>query len=123
MNQMANFERIHWVVEADIKSFFDSIPRDQFKDVLAIRVVDGSMMRLIGKCLNAGVLDGAEFSSPSKGTVQGSIIWPLLGNVYLHYVLDVWFQEEMSHRLSGYARLVRYADVCAPRRRGREVMK
>ena len=109
-NQMANFEGIHWVVEADIKSFFDSIPREKLKELLNIRVADGSLMRLIGKCLRVGVLDGAEFSEPSDGTVQGSIISPLFGNVYLHYVLDVWFQEEMRPRLGGHARLVRYAD-------------
>lgn len=110
MNQMANQEGIHWIVEADIKSFFDSIPRDQLKDLLGIRVADGSMIRLVGKCLNAGVLDGAEYTAPAEGTVQGSIISPLFGNVYLHYVLDVWFQEEMRPRLVGHARLVRYAD-------------
>ena len=110
MNQMANNEGIHWVVEADIKSFFDSIPRNQLKDLLKIRVADGSMMRLIGKCLHVGVLDGAEFSEPSEGTVQGSIISPLFGNVYLHYVLDVWFQQEMRPKLAGHARLIRYAD-------------
>jgi group II intron reverse transcriptase/maturase len=110
LNQIANYEGIQWVVEADIKSFFDSIPREKLKDLLKIRVADGSMIRLVGKCLHVGVLDGAEFSTPSEGTVQGSIISPLLGNVYLHYALDVWFQAELKLKLTGHARLVRYAD-------------
>jgi RNA-directed DNA polymerase len=111
---------IHWMIEADIQSFFDSVDRKALMEMLSIRVADGSMLRLIGKCLHVGILDGAEFTVPDQGTVQGSVLSPLLGNVYLHYVLDVWFQNEVKPRLQGKAHLVRYADDGAPRRRGRE---
>src|SRR6266513_1781709 len=78
--------------------------------MLQRRVADGSMLRLVGKCLHVGVLDGGEFTTPSEGTVQGSTLSPLLGKVYLHYVLDRWFAEEVKPRLRGKAVLVRYAD-------------
>ena len=110
LNQMANYEGIQWIVEADIKSFFDSVDRGKLRELLRIRVADGSMMRLIGKCLHVGVLDGFELSTPEEGTVQGSIISPLLGNVYLHYVLDKWFEEQVKPKLTEHARLIRYAD-------------
>jgi hypothetical protein len=73
-------------------------------------VADPPFLRLIGKCLNVGVLDGEEFSRPEEGTAQGSSISPMLGNVYLHYVLDLWFERDIKPRLKGHARLIRYAD-------------
>ena len=78
--------------------------------MLQIRVVDGSLLRLIGKCLRVGVLDGERYETPDEGTTQGSRLSPLLGNVYLHYVLDTWFQEEVMPGLRGRARLIRYCD-------------
>ena len=78
--------------------------------MLQFRVADGSLMRLIGKCLHVGVLDGEEYSEPDRGTTQGSVLSPLLGNVYLHYVLDVWFEREVKPRLRGEATLIRYCD-------------
>jgi len=78
--------------------------------MLQTRVVDGSLLRLIGKCLHVGVLDGEEYSEPGEGAPQGSVLSPLLGNVYLHYVLDVWFEREVKPRLRGRAALTRYAD-------------
>ncbi len=89
---------------------FDSLDRPQLMKMLQRRVADGSILRLVGKCLHVGVLDGQEFSEPSEGTVQGSTLSPLLGNVYLHYVLDLWFEEEVRPRLRGKAKFVRYAD-------------
>ena len=80
------------------------------KKILEIRVADGSLLRLIGKCLHVGVLDGVEFSTSETGTVQGSVLSPLLGNVYLHYALDRWFERRVKPRLRGQAILVRYAD-------------
>ncbi len=110
LDHMALREGIEWILEADIGAFFDSIDRAKLRELLQIRVADGSLIRLIGKCLHVGVLDGEEFSRPDEGTVQGSIISPLLGNVYLHYVLDKWFETEMLPRLTNHARLIRYAD-------------
>ena len=100
----------NWILEADIVSFFDSVDRRQLIEMIDQRVPDGSLQQLIGKCLNVGVLDGESFSSSDEGTTQGSILSPLLGNIYLHYVLDLWFEREVRLRLQGHAILVRYAD-------------
>ena len=110
VHQMAFRERITVVLEADIQAFFDSIDRKKLLELLQIRVADPPLLRLLGKCLHVGVLDGEEFSKPDEGTAQGSIISPMLGNVYLHYVLDLWFERDIKPRLKGHARLIRYAD-------------
>jgi RNA-directed DNA polymerase len=99
-----------WVLEADIQSFFDSIDRKMLMEMLEARVADVSLLRLVGKCLHVGVLDGEEFSEPGEGTVQGSVLSPLLGNVYLHHVLDLWFEREVLPRMRGAAHLIRFAD-------------
>jgi group II intron reverse transcriptase/maturase len=99
-----------FILEIDVASFFDHVDRSQLVEMLRKRVVDGSLLRLIGKCLHVGVLDGEVFTKPDEGTVQGSTLSPLLGNVYLHHVLDLWFNEEVKPRLRGKAALVRYAD-------------
>ena len=120
LNRVVFRGEVNWILEADIVSFFDSLGRTQLEKMLRTRVADGSLLRLVGKCLHVGVLDGEEYSEPDQGTTQGSVISPLLGNVYLHYVLDQWFEREVKPRLRGKVILVRYADDCAPRRRGRE---
>ena len=101
---------VSWILEADIVSFFDSVDRRMLMEMLQERVADGSMLRLVGKCLHVGILDGEEYSEPEGGTVQGSSLSPLLGNVYLHHVLDLWFEREVLPRMRGKAHLVRYAD-------------
>jgi RNA-directed DNA polymerase len=101
---------LNCVLEADLVSFFDSIDRKALLEMLRERVADGSLARLVSKCLHVGVLDGAEFSTPDTGTAQGSILSPLLGNIYLHYALDLWFTQEVQPRLRGRACLIRYAD-------------
>ena len=110
LSLVVNRGEVNWVLEADIMSFFDSVDRNALKEMLQLRISDGSMMRLIGKCLHVGVLDGDEYAEPEVGTAQGSVLSPLLGNVYLHNVLDVWFEEEVKPRLRGKATLIRYAD-------------
>lgn len=110
LTRAVNWRKANWILEFDIQSFFDSVDRTQLLKMLQARVADGSMLRLIGKCLHVGVLDGEELSEPSEGTVQGSTLSPLLGNVYLHHVLDLWFTEEVMPRLHGRAMFVRYAD-------------
>lgn len=100
-----------WILEADIESFFDSIDHSKLMEILRLRVADGSLQRLVGKCLHVGVLDGVEYTEPDGvGTAQGSVLSPLLGNIYLHHVLDAWFENEVKPRLRGAATLVRYAD-------------
>ena len=110
VDRMTLREGIEWILETDIQAFFDSLDRSKLREMLQIRVADGSLMRLIGKCLHVGVLDGESFLRPDEGTVQGSVISPLLGNVYLHYALDEWFESQVRPTLRGHARLIRYAD-------------
>jgi len=110
LNRMVFEREVNWIIEADIQSYFDSIDRTKLKEMLRQRIADESMMRLIGKCLHVGILDGTEYSTPDEGTVQGSTLSPLLGNVYLHHVLDVWLETEVRPRLRGRMRLIRYAD-------------
>jgi group II intron reverse transcriptase/maturase len=99
-----------WIVEVDIRKFFDTLDHAQLRELLQLRVRDGVLLRLIGKWLNAGVLEDGCLTHPEAGTPQGGVISPLLANIYLHYVLDVWFEQEVKPRLSGHAFLVRYAD-------------
>ena len=110
LHRVADRGVMNWVLEADIVSFFDSVDRTALRRMLQERVADGSLLRLVSKCLHVGVLDGEEYSTPDTGTAQGSILSPLLGNIYLHYVLDLWFTQEVQPRLRGQACLVRYAD-------------
>jgi RNA-directed DNA polymerase len=110
LEQMVHQGEVRWIFEADIVSFFDSLDRTELKKMLEVRVADGSLLRLIGKCLHVGVLDGEAVLEPELGTVQGSVLSPLLGNVYLHYVLDRWFETEVKPRLRGKATLIRYCD-------------
>jgi RNA-directed DNA polymerase len=111
-----------WVLEADIEKFFDSVDRAQLQEILQRRVRDGVLLRLIGKWLNAGVMEEGRLYRPEAGTPQGGVISPLLANIYLHEVLDEWFAHQVQPRLRGRAHLVRYADDCVPRRRGREAL-
>jgi len=99
-----------WILDVDIRKFFDTLDHAHLRELLAQRVQDGVLLRLIGKWLNAGVLEDGEISYPEEGTPQGGVISPLLANVYLHYVLDVWFEQEVKPRLRGRAFLIRYAD-------------
>lgn len=110
MHQMVSRERVAVILEVDIQTFFDSIDRKKLLEFLQIRVADPPFLRLIGRCLHVGVLDGGEFNKPDEGTAQGSSISPMFGNVYLHYVLDLWFERDIKPRLKGHARLIRFAD-------------
>jgi RNA-directed DNA polymerase len=101
---------VNWILEADIQTFFDSIDRKMLMEMLRERIADTSLLRLIGKCLHVGILDGESFTQPDEGTVQGSSLSPMLGNIFLHHVLDLWFQRDVSPRMKGRARLIRYAD-------------
>lgn len=99
-----------WVLEGDIECFFDSVDHARLREVLSQRVRDGVLTRLIGKWLNAGVMAEGAISHPDTGTPQGGVVSPLLANVFLHEVLDVWWKNEVRPRLRGRAALVRYAD-------------
>jgi group II intron reverse transcriptase/maturase len=99
-----------WVLEVDISKFFDTLDHGHLRQFVQHRVRDGVLLRLIGKWLNAGVMEAGQLSYPESGSPQGGVISPLLANIYLHYVLDEWFEQEVQPRLAGRAYLIRYAD-------------
>jgi group II intron reverse transcriptase/maturase len=99
-----------WIIELDIQKYFDSIDHERLREVLHQRVRDGVILRLLGKWLNAGVMEDGALTRSGAGTPQGGVISPLLANIFLHEVLDVWFEQQVKPRLSGRAKLVRYAD-------------
>jgi len=99
-----------WIVDADIKGFFDTIDHDMLREIIKERVNDGGIIRLIGKWLNAGVLEGELVTHPEQGTPQGGVISPILANIFLHEVLDGWFVNQIKPRLKGDSFLIRYAD-------------
>jgi len=99
-----------WLLEVDIKSFFDTLDHQHLQELLRRRVRDGVLLRLIGKWLNAGVQHEGQVTRPEAGTPQGGVISPLLANIYLHEVLDEWVEKEVRPRLGGRCFLIRYAD-------------
>jgi RNA-directed DNA polymerase len=99
-----------WVIEADIESFFDTLDHGKLRTLLDQRVRDGVLRRTIDKWLKAGVLEQEQLHYPHSGTPQGGVISPLLANIYLHYVLDEWFEKDIAPRLQSQGHLIRYAD-------------
>ena len=103
--------KINWVVDCDIRAFFDNVSRSWLVRFLEHRIADRRVIRLIVKWLNAGVMEAGEWRHDLRGTPQGSVASPVLANVYLHYVLDLWFQKKWrSREVRGDAIIVRYAD-------------
>jgi group II intron reverse transcriptase/maturase len=107
-------EKVSYVVEADIKSFFDTVDHEWLLKFLEHNIADKKLMRLIRRFLDAGYMEDGKHMVSSEGTPQGGAISPVLANVYLHYVLDLWFEKVVKARCRGYAGMVRYADdwVC-----------
>lgn len=99
-----------WILEVDIRKFFDTVDHQHLRAFLSKRVGDGVIRRTIGKWLKAGIAERGSLYYPEEGTPQGSVISPLLSNIYLHEVLDTWFEREVKPRLEGRAELVRFAD-------------
>ncbi len=99
-----------WLLEVDIKSYFDTVGHQHLREFLSKRVRDGVIKRTIGKWLKAGVMQDGAIHYPIQGTPQGGVVSPLLSNVYLHEVLDVWFEQQVKPRLDGKAELIRFAD-------------
>jgi len=99
-----------WVVDLDISKFFDSLDHGKLREVLDRRVRDGVIRRAIDKWLKAGVMKDGIVERPASGTPQGGVVSPILANIYLHEVLDSWFEQRVKPRLRGRALLVRYAD-------------
>lgn len=101
---------VNWVLEADFRSFFDSVDHELLLRALAVRIADRRILRLIRQWLRAGVLESGEWQATEAGTPQGAVISPLLANVFLHYALDVWVAQWAREQAQGRVVLVRYAD-------------
>jgi RNA-directed DNA polymerase len=99
-----------WVCEVDIRKYFDTLEHKHIREFVRRRVCDGVITRIIGKWLKAGVMEQGHIYYPEEGSPQGGVISPLLSNIYLHEVLDKWFEEAIVPRLKGAARIIRFAD-------------
>ena len=109
---------VNWIVEADIRGFFDNVDHDRLMAFVAHRMGDQRIQRYIRRFLKAGIQEDGAWRASERGTPQGGVISPLLANLYLHYTLDLWFQRRFQRTCAGGARLIRYADdfvVCFQR--------
>ena len=110
LSQTVEKGQINWIVEADIRGFFDNVDHDWLMKFLAHRIGDKRVLRMIKRFLKAGVVEDGRLEISDQGTPQGGCASPLLANVYLHYVLDLWFERRFQKSCTGAARLVRYCD-------------
>ncbi len=110
INQTIMKQKVNYVLEADIKGFFDNVNHDWLMKFLEHDIDDKNFLRYIKRFLISGIMEGTEYKDSDRGTPQGGLISPVLANVYLHYVLDLWFERAVKPRLKGEAYYVRYAD-------------
>lgn len=110
LNNAVMSKPINYVVEVDIRKFFDSVDHNKLMDLMRIRIADENLLWLVRKHLKAGVMESGTLKDTSEGTPQGGVISPLLANIYLHYVVDFWFESEFKSKTKGYTQLIRYAD-------------
>jgi len=117
LNDLIMFQPVNHIVEADIKGFFDNVSHEKLMEFMSIRIKDTTLLNLIKKFLKAGYVDDGLLVKPEAGTPQGSILSPMLANIFLHYVLDTWFETTVKSHVRGYCEIVRYADdfVCVVR--------
>lgn len=117
LNDLIMFQPVNHIVEADIKGFFDNVSHDLLMEFIHIRIKDTTLLNLIRKFLKAGYIDDGILVKPDSGTPQGSILSPILANIFLHYVLDIWFEQTVKSHVNGFCEVVRYADdfVCMVR--------
>ena len=106
--------KVNWISDADIKGFFDNVCHERLEELLRIRISDPKLLALIRRFLRSGVMIEAQRFDTEDGVPQGASLSPLLANVYLHYVLDQWFERDVKPRMRGEAYLIRFADDCAP---------
>jgi len=110
LRQQCHRQNINWIISADITGLFDNIDHELLREVIRLRVNDGGIIRLVGKWLNAGVMEGGNISYSESGTPQGGVISPLLANIFLHHVIDDWFVREVQPRLGRRSFIIRFAD-------------
>jgi len=110
IGESINKRPVNYIVEADIKGFFDNVEHDLLMNFLRIRIIDSNLLFIIERFLKAGYIDDCHLVKTEKGTPQGSILSPLLANIFLHYALDKWFNDIVINHVRGYAEIVRYAD-------------
>lgn len=114
ISQTIMTRKVNYVLEADIKGFFDNVDHGWLMKFLENDIADRNFLRYVKRFLIAGVMEGTERKESDKGTPQGGQISPVLANVYLHYVLDLWYEKVLRKRCKGEVYYVRYADDCAP---------
>jgi len=110
VNHLIMQKKTNWILDADIKGFFENIDHHWMMECLSQRIVDRRFKSLIWKFLKAGVLEEGVYTPTEQGTPQGGIISPVLANIYLHYVLDLWFEKQAKRQIKGEIQLIRYAD-------------
>jgi RNA-directed DNA polymerase len=117
LNDLIMFQPVNHIVEADIKGFFDNVSHEKLIEFIRIRIKDTTLLNLIKRFLKAGYVDEGLLVKPDAGTPQGSILSPMLANIFLHYVLDTWFETIVKSHVKGFCEIVRYADdfVCVVR--------
>ena len=116
LNYYIEKRSVNYVVDVDIKGFFDNVDHTWMMEFLKLRISDPNLLRLIGRFLKGGYMEEGKKYKTDNGTPQGGVISPILANVYLHYVLDLWFEKRVRKQCKGQAYIVRYADDCVPRR-------
>jgi RNA-directed DNA polymerase len=110
MYKEITYKGMRYIIDADLKNYFGSISHGLLREFVARRVNDGVIRKMIDKWMKAGILEEGQITYPTEGTPQGGVISPLLSNIYLHYVLDEWFSEQIQPLLKGRSFIVRYAD-------------
>lgn len=124
LDKVIMWQPINHVVDADIKGFFDNVSHYWLLRCLEERIADPKFLLLIRKFLKAGIMDGEQLLASKAGTPQGGVISPILANIYLHYVLDLWFEREFKRKIRGRAEMVRYCDdfvVCSEKKEEAEL--
>ncbi|MFD3261617.1 reverse transcriptase domain-containing protein [Paenibacillus lentus] len=114
LNTIIMTKKTNWVVDADISGFFDHVDHSWMMKCLEVRIKDRKLLRLIQRMLKAGIMEEESIRQTEQGTPQGGTISPVLANVYLHYVLDLWFEKRLKKQYKGQTHMVRYTDdfVC-----------
>lgn len=110
LNDIIQFRPVNYIIDADIKGYFDNVDQKWLIKFLEHTIIDKSLMRLIVRILRSGIMDEGVYYKSEQGTPQGGIVSPIFANIYLHYVLDEWLEKAIKSRSRGYVGMVRYAD-------------